>query len=219
MNETPKQRKFLFVVSTRYERDAVGKAIRLQREMQALMQRNPEYKPSERRVTFTWKDISRIKPGEQDIVFAGGREEDEDLVKALKGTGQLIVRYSQLEDRTPYSGRSVEELGYSFLMRKDHRILYDLIDPVEELVNALTTRDPQKLSSCMANSRIYATGYLEECCKIPVAETPEELINQAFAKEDEEIRSLNKSKAYWSRGTSTGYAGSGLPGWFTGRLY
>jgi hypothetical protein len=205
MNEEKTERKFLFVVSTLYERNSVGNAIRFKREMKEIMERDKDYKAPERVATFTWKSLNDIKPGEQDIVFAGGRDEDEDLVLALKGSGQIIVRYSQLDYNKPYSGRSVEELGYSFIMRKDRRPLYNFIDPVEELRVALADRDPKALSYCLANSEIYPTGYLEECCNIPTMQTPRRLFEKALAEEDKEIDSLNQSLAYLRRGKSVGY--------------
>jgi hypothetical protein len=205
MIDEKQERKFLFVISTLYERNSVGKVIEFKRKMEEIGKKYGDYrknKSSERVATFTWKSLSSIKPGEQDIVFAGGRHEDEELVQRLKGSGQIIVRYSQLDYNKPYSGRSVEELGYSFLMRKDHRDLYCFIDPTIELKKALATRNPRELSSYLANSGIYATNYLEECCKIPVQQTPKELIEKAFAREDEEIVSLNQDRiernnSYW----------------------
>jgi hypothetical protein len=184
--QTTTQRKtFLYVISTQYERELVGKTLEWRngwefRETSAGRQM-PTYG-----VTLTWKPLWEVKPGEQDIVLAGGREQDEDLVKALRGTGQIVIRYSQLGLNTPYSGRTVEELGYSFLAEKRRADIHKLIYS-QKFLEGLANRDPQTMLGGLLYAGIYPTDYLEECCKIPVSATPENLIQEAISNEQKEI--------------------------------
>jgi hypothetical protein len=179
------RKTFLYVISTQYEGKLVGRILKWRNEWEALQVKSgfelPKYG-----VTLAWKSLWKVKPGEQDIILAGGREDDEEQVLKMKGSGQIIIRYSQLGLDKPYSGRSEEELGYSFLAEKRRADLDKLIYS-KQFVEGLAQRNPEMMLDGLHYGGIYPTGYLEECCRIQVPKTPENLIQEAIANEAEAI--------------------------------
>jgi hypothetical protein len=201
-NEDKLGKTFLYLMSTQYEGNVVGKTLKWRNEWRKSRTASPSWPLPSYEVTMAFKSLWEVKPGEQDIVFAGGRQDDEELVLGMRGSGQIVIRYSQLGYGKPYSGRSVEELGYSFMIEKGRGDLRALIYSAKFL-EGLATRDPQKMLSDLAYRGVFPTGYLEECCKIPISPTPKNLIAEAIAKEEKAI-SDSQCQYYPSSGRSGG---------------
>ena len=200
MMETQDRKTFLYIMSTQYEGDVVGKTLSWRNEWRKTRVGSPSFPLPDHEVTLAFKSLSSIKPGEQDIVFAGGRQEDEELVQGLKGSGQIVIRYSQLGYRTPYSGKSVEELGYSFMIEKGRGELKRLIYSATFL-EGLATRDPNKMLSDLAHSGIFPTCYFVECCNIKVKPVEQKFVQEALANE---AKAIAKSQQPYHRRSSSG---------------
>jgi hypothetical protein len=207
MTETEQRKTFLYVISTQGEGDLVGKTLEWRNEW-IRRQLSANLEVPKHKVTLTWKPLWKVKPGEQDIVLAGGRQEDEDLVLGLRRTGQIIIRYSQLGLDNPYSGRSVEELGYSFLAEKRRADIHKLIYS-QKFLEGLTNRNPEEMLNGLLYAGIYSTGYLGECCKIQVQPTQTRFVEEAIANEAEEIAKSKREKYYpTSKGIGMNFFGA-----------
>ena len=200
------KKTLLFVMSTQYERDTVGRILKRRNELKEIDKKyslsSSELKePQLLEVALTFKSIWEVIPGEQDLLLAGGRNEDEEYVRKMKGSGQIIVRYSQLGCKTPYSGKSVEELGYSFMIEKGRGSLSALIYN-REFLEGLLVRDSKMWNNSLAYNGVYPTGYLKECCAIPVKPVPTKFILEAIANENKVIDEMEQSgtRAYYSSG-------------------
>ena len=81
-----KIRTLLCVMSVQYEGDTDGRFLNWKKEMKE------PYPDMNLPVTITYKSLWKVKPGEQDLVFAGGRQDDEEFVKEIKRLEEHVTK-------------------------------------------------------------------------------------------------------------------------------